>query len=79
VATVDKYINNLSDYIDKIKVIKKLIKSQDWFKDSYDIHINTADRYENESIYLTVTGTSAEHGDDGQVGRGNRANGLITP
>ncbi|MFX1370205.1 MAG: methionine adenosyltransferase, partial [Promethearchaeota archaeon] len=29
--------------------------------------------------YLTVTGTSAEHGDDGQVGRGNRANGLITP
>ncbi|NIP38964.1 MAG: methionine adenosyltransferase [Candidatus Dadabacteria bacterium] len=79
VATVDKYINNLSDYIDKIKVIKELIKSQDWFKDSYDIHINTADSYDDESIYLTVTGTSAEHGDDGQVGRGNRANGLITP
>ena len=30
-------------------------------------------------MYLTVTGTSAEAGDDGQVGRGNRANGLITP
>ena len=30
-------------------------------------------------IYLTVTGTSAEHGDDGATGRGNRANGLITP
>lgn len=28
-------------------------------------------------MYLTVTGTSAEEGDDGQVGRGNRANGLI--
>lgn len=27
--------------------------------------------------YLTVTGTSAENGDSGQVGRGNRANGLI--
>jgi S-adenosylmethionine synthetase len=26
-----------------------------------------------------VTGTSAEAGDDGQVGRGNRINGLITP
>jgi S-adenosylmethionine synthetase len=26
-----------------------------------------------------VTGTSAEHGDDGMTGRGNRANGLITP
>ena len=31
------------------------------------------------SVYLTVTGTSAEMGDDGQVGRGNRPNGLITP
>jgi len=31
------------------------------------------------NVYLTVTGTSAEAGDDGEVGRGNRANGLITP
>ncbi|WP_209683343.1 methionine adenosyltransferase [Methanohalophilus levihalophilus] len=31
------------------------------------------------SIFLTVTGTSAEMGDDGSVGRGNRCNGLITP
>jgi S-adenosylmethionine synthetase len=30
-----------------------------------------------DGAYLTVTGTSAEHGDSGQVGRGNRANGLI--
>ncbi|MDG7047205.1 MAG: methionine adenosyltransferase, partial [Nitrososphaerota archaeon] len=29
--------------------------------------------------YLTVTGLSAENGDDGAVGRGNRVNGLITP
>jgi S-adenosylmethionine synthetase len=28
-------------------------------------------------VYLTVTGTSAEDADSGQVGRGNRANGLI--
>ena len=26
-----------------------------------------------------MTGTSAEAGDDGEVGRGNRVNGLITP
>ena len=26
-----------------------------------------------------MTGTSAEAGDDGEAGRGNRANGLITP
>lgn len=30
-------------------------------------------------MYLTVTGTSAEGADSGQVGRGNRANGLISP
>ena len=31
----------------------------------------------SDGTYLTVTGTSAEDGDSGQVGRGNRANGLI--
>jgi S-adenosylmethionine synthetase len=31
----------------------------------------------HEGTYLTVTGTSAEDADSGQVGRGNRANGLI--
>jgi len=32
-----------------------------------------------DSVYITVTGTSAEMGDDGAAGRGNRCNGLITP
>jgi S-adenosylmethionine synthetase len=44
-----------------------------------NIQVNTADEPENDSVYLTVTGTSAEMGDDGSVGRGNRVNGLITP
>ncbi|MFQ5710365.1 MAG: methionine adenosyltransferase [Candidatus Geothermarchaeales archaeon] len=43
------------------------------------VSVNTADNPEKNIYYLTVTGTSAESGDDGQVGRGNRANGLITP
>jgi S-adenosylmethionine synthetase len=30
-------------------------------------------------VYLTKTGLSCESGDDGEVGRGNRINGLITP
>jgi len=42
------------------------------------VFVNTADKDESNA-YLTVTGTSAEQGDDGAVGRGNRANGLITP
>lgn len=41
--------------------------------------VNAADRPAAGQVYLTVTGSSAEAGDDGQVGRGNRANGLITP
>ncbi|HEY7682529.1 MAG TPA: methionine adenosyltransferase [Gemmatimonadales bacterium] len=41
--------------------------------------VNTADDPAKGSVYLTVTGTSAEAGDDGHTGRGNRASGLITP
>ena len=43
------------------------------------VEVNTADGPAPDSIYLTVTGTSAEAGDDGEAGRGNRVNGLITP
>ena len=43
------------------------------------VSANTADGETADSVYLTVTGLSAESGDDGQVGRGNRVNGLITP
>jgi S-adenosylmethionine synthetase len=41
--------------------------------------VNTADDIANDSVYLTLTGTSAEMGDDGAVGRGNRVNGVIAP
>ncbi|MCK5403199.1 methionine adenosyltransferase [Candidatus Bathyarchaeota archaeon] len=44
-----------------------------------DVFVNTADVPERNVVYLTVTGTSAEQGDDGNTGRGNRTNGLITP
>ena len=43
------------------------------------ITVNAADDIAADSVYLTVTGTSAEAGDDGAAGRGNRANGLIAP
>ena len=44
-----------------------------------DVQVNAADDPAAGSYYLTVTGTSAEGGDDGQAGRGNRVNGLIAP
>lgn len=44
-----------------------------------EIALNTLDdpARASEGMYLTVLGTSAEGADSGQVGRGNRANGLI--
>ena len=44
-----------------------------------EVYINTADDESDGTAYLTITGTSAECGDDGAVGRGNRVTGLITP
>jgi S-adenosylmethionine synthetase len=43
------------------------------------VAVNAGDDDARGLVYLTVTGTSAEAGDDGEAGRGNRANGLITP
>jgi S-adenosylmethionine synthetase len=41
--------------------------------------LNARDLPENDELYLTLTGSSIESGDEGVVGRGNRVNGLITP
>ena len=78
IAMVDKHIADLEDYMAKVQVVKDFLVSELKLSGS-TLQINTADDYKRGSIYLTVTGTSAEHGDDGQVGRGNRVNGLITP
>ncbi|OEC86559.1 MULTISPECIES: methionine adenosyltransferase [Methanobacterium] len=82
-AMVSKYVNDLDHYIDvKAKVHDEVQKlAEKYTERNVEVYINTADVHdpENPSVYLTVTGTSAEMGDDGSVGRGNRANGLITP
>jgi S-adenosylmethionine synthetase len=43
------------------------------------VMVDTADDIAHDAVYLTLTGTSAEMGDDGAVGRGNRVNGVIAP
>jgi len=80
-AFIDKYFTDVNDYLQeksllKDKVFSEISKNID---DEIEIHINTADIPDKDIVYITVTGTSAEAGDDGQVGRGNRINGLITP
>jgi len=80
-AMVDNYIDGLDDYDDAVGGIREFVTdlAEEYTDRSVEVHVNTADDYEEGSIYLTTTGTSAEQGDDGSVGRGNRANGLITP
>lgn len=78
IAMVDQFIYHIEDYMTKINQVKNYLRSTLSLSEAI-IDINVADNCEKESIYMTVTGTSAESGDDGQVGRGNRINGLITP
>jgi S-adenosylmethionine synthetase len=78
IAVIDRFIADIHDYVSKIGEVKDFV-SRELKLHHHTIDINTADHYEHESIYLTVSGTSAEAGDDGEVGRGNRVNGLITP
>lgn len=81
IAFVDKYTKSLQDYYDTKEKITEEIKRESGCS---DVTINTLDKPREEAktindVYLTVTGLSAEMGDDGQIGRGNRVNGLITP
>ena len=78
IAIIDRFIANIDDYEQKITAVKNFISTSFNIQPQF-IEINTADNYQTESVYLTVSGTSAEAGDDGEVGRGNRINGLITP
>ena len=80
-AMVDQYVDGLDDYDDAVANVREFVTELAEARTDREVHVdvNTADDYEEGSVYLTVTGTSAEQGDDGSVGRGNRANGLITP
>lgn len=82
VAIVSRHVRDKDEYLSVKEEIKNRILdyavkiAPDY---DIDIYVNTADKPEEGIYYITVTGTSAEHGDDGATGRGNRANGLITP
>lgn len=80
-AMVDRHIPDMDHYRKVIAEMTDYITdyASKLTKRDVEVNINTGDDFEKNSIYLTVTGTSAEMGDDGSVGRGNRVNGLITP
>jgi S-adenosylmethionine synthetase len=81
VAMVDEHVPDLDAYKAAVSDVNAFVTdlAEEYTDRDVTVQVNTADDYDAESIYLTTTGTSAEQGDDGSVGRGNRANGLITP
>jgi len=80
-AIVDSEVQNPQEYMEVKEGIYNAIKelTSKYTNRDVNIYVNTADDPDKDIYYITVTGTSAEAGDDGSVGRGNRVNGLITP
>ncbi|NLI62906.1 MAG: methionine adenosyltransferase [Methanosarcinaceae archaeon] len=78
---VGRYVDDIDSYVSISEEVKDYIEglANDLTQRKTNVYLNAADDISAESVFLTVTGTSAEMGDDGSVGRGNRSNGLITP
>jgi len=80
-AFVDSFINSESEYFSKKKEITEELREfvGPQVGKKFRVDLNTLDEHGRgiKGIYLTVLGTSAEDGDSGQVGRGNRVNGVI--
>jgi S-adenosylmethionine synthetase len=79
-AMIGRHLSDIDDYLAHKAAVENLVRQlacEHGFADC-SVDVNAADSPGTGNIYLTVTGTSAEGGDDGQVGRGNRVNGLIT-
>ncbi len=80
-AMIDSALRDSADYAKAKRQARELALEAAGRVSSLDVSaaVNAADDPDSDRIYLTVTGTSAEAGDDGQAGRGNRSNGLIAP
>ncbi|MDX2054617.1 MAG: methionine adenosyltransferase [Polyangiaceae bacterium] len=80
-AIVSRHVPDLAAYLAAKDLVVQLVlaTAAQTTKLHVSVIVNAEDVPERGELFLTVTGTSAEAGDDGEVGRGNRANGLITP
>jgi S-adenosylmethionine synthetase len=80
IAMIDRHIGDVADYFEIKHAIAMTLT--DALPAGCAVQVNALDypdARDESGLHLTVTGFSAEMGDDGQVGRGNRVNGLITP
>ena len=72
-AIVSRFVSSMEDY----KEVKEKVREAIAGAADATVAVNAADGGQN--IFLTLTGSSIEMGDDGATGRGNRGSGLITP
>jgi S-adenosylmethionine synthetase len=82
VAMIDEHVADMDAYRQAVDDVEAFVTdlASEYTDRAVSVDVNTADDYTDvDAVYLTTTGTSAEQGDDGSVGRGNRSNGLITP
>jgi S-adenosylmethionine synthetase len=82
-AFVDRFVDSVKDYMRKKAEIQADV--QEWVNkrstfDKVNVFINTLDVEGRgvDGIFLTVLGTCADGADSGQVGRGNKVNGVIS-
>jgi S-adenosylmethionine synthetase len=81
-AFVDRFVESEEMYFKRkeevLEHLKNFVKNNSKFKE-VDLCLNTLDTRGRGigGVYLTVLGTSADGADSGQVGRGNRPNGVI--
>lgn len=80
-AILSSRVSSVEDYLDVKSQIEDLAlgHARDRTNREVRVDVNAADNPDDEIVYITETGLSAEDGDDGGVGRGNRVTGLITP
>jgi len=87
VAFVDRWVPSEGAYFDRKAALRSHLRevlaselSGSTGIASLGVTLNALDREGRgeDGLYLTVLGTSAEGADSGEVGRGNRVNGLIT-
>jgi S-adenosylmethionine synthetase len=82
-AFVDRYLPSALGYFARksamVADLGSFVEREKRGLDQVRIDLNTLDDPERgeAGMYLTVLGTSAEGGDSGQVGRGNKVNGVI--
>lgn len=69
---LEAYVSNLVDLNDVLSQVTESYPAE------VHLNLNTGDDYARPELYLTLTGSAIESGDEGVVGRGNRLNGMIS-